>query len=222
MLLGHIPETCRSPVAGIPRATVLPVRPNIHSGRFERPGTSPERGIDADHRRRQGDPVTYHPPYPAKPSAPKPAPWKVIGGLTAGILVLCCGGLTAVGYFADDPDANRAASFSETAPATGDAGETTSRPATATGKPARSAAPGTARSKPAPSRTTTAPRTAKPAPARTTTKPKPKPTTKSPKAVYYENCDAVRAAGAAPIRRGDPGYAPHLDRDGDGEGCGGD
>lgn len=40
--------------------------------------------------------------------------------------------------------------------------------------------------------------------------------------VYYENCDAVRAAGAAPIRRGDPGYASHLDRDGDGEGCGGD
>lgn len=40
--------------------------------------------------------------------------------------------------------------------------------------------------------------------------------------VYYKNCDAVRAAGAAPIKRGDPGYAKHLDRDGDGEGCGGD
>jgi hypothetical protein len=35
----------------------------------------------------------------------------------------------------------------------------------------------------------------------------------------YANCDAVRAAGAAPVRRGDPGYAPHLDRDGDGVGC---
>ena len=43
-----------------------------------------------------------------------------------------------------------------------------------------------------------------------------------PRAVSYRNCDAVRAAGAAPIRRGDPGYAGHLDRDGDGEGCGGD
>ena len=41
-------------------------------------------------------------------------------------------------------------------------------------------------------------------------------------AVYYKNCDAVRAAGAAPIRRGDPGYAKHLDRDGDGQGCGAD
>nr|WP_281272242.1 excalibur calcium-binding domain-containing protein [Nocardioides marmorisolisilvae] len=37
--------------------------------------------------------------------------------------------------------------------------------------------------------------------------------------VYYKNCDAVRAAGKAPIRRGDPGYARHLDRDGDGIGC---
>jgi hypothetical protein len=40
--------------------------------------------------------------------------------------------------------------------------------------------------------------------------------------VYYENCTAVRAAGAAPIRRGDPGYARHLDRDGDGQGCAGE
>ncbi|MFD9522480.1 excalibur calcium-binding domain-containing protein [Streptomyces sp. NPDC059979] len=37
--------------------------------------------------------------------------------------------------------------------------------------------------------------------------------------VSYKNCTAVKAAGAAPIRRGDPGYARHLDRDGDGVGC---
>jgi len=37
--------------------------------------------------------------------------------------------------------------------------------------------------------------------------------------VYYENCSAVRAAGADPVRVGDPGYARHLDRDGDGVGC---
>lgn len=36
---------------------------------------------------------------------------------------------------------------------------------------------------------------------------------------YYRNCSAARAAGAAPVREGDPGYAPHLDRDGDGVGC---
>ncbi|MET3658326.1 excalibur calcium-binding domain-containing protein [Sporosarcina psychrophila] len=37
--------------------------------------------------------------------------------------------------------------------------------------------------------------------------------------VYYKNCTAVRAAGADPVYRGDPGYAKHLDRDGDGVGC---
>lgn len=36
---------------------------------------------------------------------------------------------------------------------------------------------------------------------------------------YYENCDAARAAGAAPVHRGDPGYGSHLDRDNDGIGC---
>ncbi|WP_199546499.1 excalibur calcium-binding domain-containing protein [Streptomyces sp. N35] len=37
--------------------------------------------------------------------------------------------------------------------------------------------------------------------------------------VYYANCSEARAAGAAPVHRGDPGYASHLDRDGDGIGC---
>lgn len=37
--------------------------------------------------------------------------------------------------------------------------------------------------------------------------------------VYYANCAAARAAGAAPVRRGDPGYSSRLDRDGDGIGC---
>lgn len=35
----------------------------------------------------------------------------------------------------------------------------------------------------------------------------------------FANCSAARAAGAAPVRRGSPGYGPHLDRDGDGVGC---
>jgi hypothetical protein len=39
------------------------------------------------------------------------------------------------------------------------------------------------------------------------------------KATYYRNCAAVRRAGKAPIHRGEPGYARHLDRDGDGVGC---
>jgi hypothetical protein len=36
---------------------------------------------------------------------------------------------------------------------------------------------------------------------------------------YYRNCDAARAAGAAPIRRGEPGYRAALDRDDDGIAC---
>ncbi|MGP5588072.1 excalibur calcium-binding domain-containing protein [Glutamicibacter ardleyensis] len=34
-----------------------------------------------------------------------------------------------------------------------------------------------------------------------------------------QNCSAVKAAGAAPIYRGDPGYSGKLDRDGDGVAC---
>ncbi|MFE5337388.1 DUF1524 domain-containing protein [Isoptericola sp. NPDC056573] len=35
----------------------------------------------------------------------------------------------------------------------------------------------------------------------------------------FANCDAARAAGAAPVHRGDPGYSSRLDRDGDGTAC---
>ena len=38
-------------------------------------------------------------------------------------------------------------------------------------------------------------------------------------AASYRNCAAVKAAGAAPIRRGQPGYGPHLDGDNDGIAC---
>jgi hypothetical protein len=36
---------------------------------------------------------------------------------------------------------------------------------------------------------------------------------------YYRNCAAARAAGAAPIYSGEPGYRAPLDRDGDGIAC---
>lgn len=35
----------------------------------------------------------------------------------------------------------------------------------------------------------------------------------------YANCTEARAAGASNVRRGEPGYGPHLDRDGDGVAC---
>jgi len=37
--------------------------------------------------------------------------------------------------------------------------------------------------------------------------------------VYYANCAEARAAGAAPLYRGEPGYAKRLDRDNDGDAC---
>jgi hypothetical protein len=46
----------------------------------------------------------------------------------------------------------------------------------------------------------------------------PTPTTRAPE-VYYGSCAEVRAAGKAPIRRGQPGYRSGLDRDGDGVAC---
>ncbi|GED98496.1 excalibur calcium-binding domain-containing protein [Gordonia crocea] len=35
----------------------------------------------------------------------------------------------------------------------------------------------------------------------------------------YKNCTEAREDGAAPIHRGEDGYADHLDRDGDGIAC---
>ncbi len=58
---------------------------------------------------------------------------------------------------------------------------------------------------------------ATPAPAPAPAPPAPGPV--APPGVDYENCDAVRAAGADPIHVGDPGYSSELDPDGDGVGC---
>jgi multidrug efflux pump subunit AcrA (membrane-fusion protein) len=41
----------------------------------------------------------------------------------------------------------------------------------------------------------------------------------NPGTVFYWNCDAVRAAGAAPLAAGQPGYLPHLDGNGNGVAC---
>ncbi|MBT2467047.1 excalibur calcium-binding domain-containing protein [Streptomyces sp. ISL-66] len=51
-------------------------------------------------------------------------------------------------------------------------------------------------------------------------KPKSSPTpAPGPKDVTYKNCAEAKAAGAAPIHRGQPGYGKHLDRDNDGIAC---
>jgi hypothetical protein len=52
-----------------------------------------------------------------------------------------------------------------------------------------------------------------PAPARTTTE------SSGGGSAYYKNCAAARAAGAAPILAGEPGYRPALDGNSDGVAC---
>ncbi|MFD6859860.1 DUF1524 domain-containing protein [Rhodococcus sp. NPDC060086] len=68
-----------------------------------------------------------------------------------------------------------------------------------------------------------------PAPAATTAasqRVQPQPTAEpvpavgaDPGSVYYKNCSAARAAGAAPLYVGEPGYRPKMDGDGDGVAC---
>ncbi|WP_082697165.1 excalibur calcium-binding domain-containing protein [Kocuria rosea] len=62
------------------------------------------------------------------------------------------------------------------------------------------------------------------APAPVAPAPKPEPVPAAPAAPAgptggFANCAAAKAAGAAPLYAGSPGYAPKLDRDGDGVAC---
>jgi hypothetical protein len=59
---------------------------------------------------------------------------------------------------------------------------------------------------PVPSSSTPAPEAPAPAPTQPVTEP-------------YANCAAARAAGAAPLHRGDPGWSDSMDGDGDGVAC---
>lgn len=74
-----------------------------------------------------------------------------------------------------------------------------------------------------------------PSPEPTTAEPTPEPTVDAPveepaeeppaqpepapQQAYYSSCREAKAAGAAPLYRGDPGYRSGLDRDGDGVAC---
>jgi hypothetical protein len=109
--------------------------------------------------------------------------------LAAFVLLMACGG--------DEP-ARPIANLPTTVLQTTTVTATTTAPVTA---------PATTRATTAASAPATAPPTA------------PATTTRAPAAVSYANCAAVRAAGAAPIRRGEPGYSTSLDRDGDGVAC---
>ena len=74
----------------------------------------------------------------------------------------------------------------------------------------------------APTRVTTAPYTVAPVadqPAVAPSREAAPSTTSKPSVVYYKNCGAALAEGAAPIQRGEPGYRSGLDPDGDGVAC---
>lgn len=82
------------------------------------------------------------------------------------------------------------------------------RPGAAQLPPPQPAPPAPPKPRPAP---------AQPAPAPLA--PAPVAPAQSGGAVYYKNCAAARAAGAAPIYAGQPGYRPGLDGDKDGVAC---
>ncbi|MDX2394719.1 excalibur calcium-binding domain-containing protein [Streptomyces sp. DK15] len=97
----------------------------------------------------------------------------------------------------------------------------------APGTPCPDKAGATLRPSKAPTAPTAAPKTAKPTPTPTKTGSTgtggstggTTGTTGGGGGTYYKNCDAAKAAGAAPIRRGQPGYRDALDRDKDGIAC---
>ena len=73
-----------------------------------------------------------------------------------------------------------------------------------------------ARPQPAPCQVAPAPQ---PAP---TASPRPRPaapTPAPPAELYFSSCKEAHAAGYSHMHRGEPGYSPHLDRDGDGIAC---
>ncbi|MHA7177277.1 GmrSD restriction endonuclease domain-containing protein [Arthrobacter sp. Sr24] len=64
-----------------------------------------------------------------------------------------------------------------------------------------------------------APAAPAPAPVPLVQPPAPAPVPAPAPAAFYQNCSAVRAAGAAPILVGQPGFQSKFDGDGDGVGC---
>lgn len=176
------------------------------------------------------------PPFPAPPHSDEPLPhsgwsksWPWLAVSAAGLIMLSVLAGLAAGPDDVSADADIQEVRSIEIPTTTErivSTTTTAAPtttvATTTTAPPPTTPPPTTAPPPPP---TTAPPPPHPPPPTTAYVPPPPPP--APVAapvpedgsVSYKNCDAARAAGAAPVLRGDPGYGKHLDRDGDGIGC---
>ncbi len=146
------------------------------------------------------------------------------GKLAVGGAVAAVAFLALLGAVAGDPEpgtplAEPAPGPTVTFTVTQEGAVETAPPATVTAPPATVTLPRatvTVRTKPLPQATVTTTVT-RPAPIAGTIPPTERD--EPPADVYYDNCSEARAAGAAPIRRGEPGYGSHLDRDNDGIAC---
>lgn len=118
---------------------------------------------------------------------------KVTLGIVGGLALCLCGTAVFGAIVGDDEPASEPSPTSTSTPAA------TTKPAATTPAVVSTPAPAT----PAPTTATVVQQTSQP-PVQN---------------VYYANCAAVRAAGKAPLYRGDPGYRSGLDRDGDGVAC---
>jgi hypothetical protein len=140
---------------------------------------------------------------------------KTVATVVLAVGVLCCGGVGLAAALAPSGDKQPGTPR----PVSSIGAEPVSA-ATPTGQPAdqTTTAAAVAVSPPAAAKST-AGATTKAGGGATATKKTTKPATSRPATVYYQNCTAVKAAGAAPLYRGQPGYRAALDRDGDGVAC---
>ncbi|WLP92189.1 excalibur calcium-binding domain-containing protein [Gordonia sp. NB41Y] len=151
------------------------------------------------------------------PSTTTKKPLLIIGAIVVAILLMCggCGVGSLIGNTSDTA-----------APATTTV--TSFRTVTETATPSTSAPTTTATPTSTSTATTGVPNT----PAEDTTVPRglipqtgtqdettDKPAAGGGGSVSYSSCAQARAAGAAPLYRGQPGYSSSLDRDGDGVAC---
>lgn len=175
-------------------------------------------------------PLDQHKYYPkSEPAAPAPTgrgkKWAaVVGGAFALLASFGIGAAVSGGTESTSEAAPASTTVTETRTATRTVTETTTARAAAAAAESTAPATPTTTARAAEATTPTATpdtaiRGAVPAPRTETATQAPPPAADSGGAVYYRNCSAVRAAGAAPIYRGSPGYGSHLDRDGDGIAC---